>query len=196
MLKMIRGVEVDCANKLEEEYEIRGSYLFANINEDKILKIINEFIDLQKESLFLILEVPANLNQEKTKGIFHKNVYYIDNISKGYAKEILNSIGFLFVNDGLGQIGIGNHYTNAEIMTNKYNVVTIFEGKDDLVKYESILLNNKIHKTDNLLTAWDYFSDDNSGKCILFENDGKTIYDVVENLKKTSNLYYVEQRED
>ena len=164
------------------------------------MKIINDFIDLQRDSLFLILEVPSNLNKEKTNGTiinqFHKDVYYIDNMSKEYAKEILNLIGSLFVNDGLGQIGIGNHATNAEIMTNKYNVITIFKGKDDLLKYENILVNNKINKVDNLLTAWDYFNDYNPGECNLIESEGKTIYDVVEILKQTSNLYFAEQRED
>ncbi len=119
MLKMIKGAIVTCADKLKEEYEIKNNYLIANVNEDKILKIINEFIELQKEEIFLILEVPTNLNNEKVKNIFHKDVYYIDNISKEYAKEILNSIGLLFVNDGAGQIRIGNHVTHAEIMTDK-----------------------------------------------------------------------------
>ncbi len=200
MLKMIKGVKINCADKLEEEYEIKDNCLLANINEDKILKIINDFTDLQRDSLFLILEVPSNLNKEKTNGTiinqFHKDVYYIDNMSKEYTKEILNSIGSLFVNDGLGQIGIGNHATNAEIMTNKYNVITIFKGKDDLLKYENILVNNKINKVDSLLTAWDYINDDNPGERNLIESEGKTIYDVVEILKQTSNLYFAEQRED
>lgn len=196
MLKMIKGVNINCADKLKEEYEIRKNYLLANINEDKILKIINDFIELQKESLFLILEVPSNLKNEKNNNRFHKDVYYIDNMSKKYAKEILSSIGSLFVNDGAGQIGIGNHITKAEIMTDKYNVITIFKGNDDLLKYEKLLTNNKIHKTNKLLTAWDFFNENNPGISALIEDEGKTIYDVVENLKQKSNLYFAEQRED
>ncbi len=74
--------------------------------------------------------------------------------------------------------------------------MTIFEGKDDLLKYVKLLNKNKIYQTDNLLTAWNFFSNDNPGEIILYEKDGKTIYDVVERLKQTSNLYFAEQRGD
>ena len=101
---------------------------------------------MQKEPLFLILEVPTSQDNEEVKGDVieqtHKDVYYLDNMSVSFVKELLKVFGSLFVNDGLSQIGVGNHVTNAEIMTDKYNVVTIFKGKDDLEKYTELLNKN------------------------------------------------------
>lgn len=50
-------------------------------------------------------------------------------------------------------------------------------------------------ETDNLVTAWDYFSQDNPGESELYKKDGKTIYDVVDELKEIG-LYKYEQREE
>ena len=68
MLKMIKGVKINDADKLNEEYTIDENSLIANINADKTLKIINQFVDMQKEPLFLILEVPTSQDNEEVKG--------------------------------------------------------------------------------------------------------------------------------
>lgn len=199
MLKMIKGVKVDCAEKLYEEYEIKANALIANINEEKILKVINEFVELQSDPLFLIIEVPSNLNDEERKSLSvhtYKDVYYIDNISKKFIKKVMKKFGNLFVNDGMGQIGIGNHLTNAEIMTDKYNVITIYGGSDDLLKYEKILVNNKIKKVNKLVAAWNYFSKSHPGESNIIVYDGKTIYDAVKILEENAGLYLAERRED
>jgi len=196
---MIKGVKVDCAEKLYEEYEIKANTIIANINEEKILKVINEFVELQSDPLFLIIEVPSNLNDEKRKSVnvhTHKDVYYIDNISKEFIQKIMKKIGNLFVNDGMGQIGIGNHLTHAEIMTDKYNLIRIYSGNDELIKYEKILANNNIKKVNKLVTAWDCFSESHPGESHLIVAEGQTIYDVVKILEEKAGLYFAERREE
>ena len=199
MLKMIKGAKINCADKLNEEYVLEEDYLTANINADKILKIINDFVDLQTNPLFLIIEVPTSLNDEiVNENIMentHKDVYYLDGMSNEFVKELLKTFGNLFINDGMAQIGVGNHITNAEIMSKKYNVITIFNGKDDKSKYEELMLNNEIKKVDSLTTAWSFFSKENPGFCNTIEEDGKNIYDAVEALKE-AGLYFAERRED
>lgn len=200
MLKMIKGVKINCANELNEEYMINGTDFIANINADKIFKIINDFIELQEEPLFLIFEVPTNKENENIKGNVieqaHKDVYYLDNISISSVKEILKIFGSLFINDGISQIGVGNHTTNAEIMKNKYNVITIFSGKDEPTKYKELLNNNNIKQVDKLLTAWDFFTKQNPGECNRVDEDGKSIYDVIDTLIKEKGLYLAERRND
>ncbi len=199
MLKMIKGVKINDADKLNEEYTVNENSLVANINADKILKIINDFVDMQKEPLFLILEVPTSEENEKIKGNIikqiHKDVYYLDNMSITLAKELLKVFGNLFVNDGMAQIGVGNHVTNAEIMTGKYNVVTIFYGKDDSKKYNELLNNNGIKKVDELVTAWNFFNESNPGECNRIDEDGKSVYDAIKVLTKETGLYLAERRE-
>ena len=199
MLKMIKGVKINDADKLNEEYTVNENRLVANINADKILKIINDFVDMQKEPLFLILEVPTSEENEEIKGNIikqiHKDVYYLDNMSITLAKELLKVFGNLFVNDGMAQIGVGNHVTNAEIMTGKYNVVTIFYGKDDSKKYNELLNNNGIKKVDELVTAWNFFNESNPGECNRIDEDGKSVYDAIKVLTKETGLYLAERRE-
>ena len=198
MLKMIKGVKINDSDKLNEEYMITENCIMANIDANKILKIINDFVDIQKDPLFLIIEVPTN---EKDKGIegniikeLHKDVYYLDNMSKPFAKELLKTFGNLFINDGLSQIGIGNHVSNAEIMTDKYNVIEIFNGKDKIDNYEKLMDKYKIRKEEDLVTAWAFFSDSNPGECICVDEDGKSVYDAIEVLTKESGLYFAERR--
>lgn len=198
MLKMIKGVKINDSDKLNEEYMITENCIMANIDANKILKIINDFVDIQKDHLFLIIEVPTN---EKDKGIegniikeLHKDVYYLDNMSKPFAKELLKTFGNLFINDGLSQFGIGNHVSNAEIMTDKYNVIEIFNGKDKIDNYEKLMDKYKIKKVEDLVTAWTFFSDSNPGECIYVDEDGKSVYDAIEVLTKESGLYFAERR--
>lgn len=179
---------------------ISDNWIIANINADKILKVINEFVDMQKEPLFLIIEVPTNIDNEKIKdnGIYqiHKDVYYLDNISISYAKELLRAFGNLFINDGMVQIGIGNHSTGAEIITDKYNVVLVYNGRDDVEKYIDLLNMNKIKQVETLITARDYFTESNPGECNCITEDGKTVYDVIDILIKDAGLYFAERRVD
>ncbi len=91
------------------------------------------------------------------------------------------------------QIGVENHITNAEIMTNEYNVVIILSGKDDKSKYEKFMINNKIKKVDKLVTAWDFFTDSNPGECRRIIEDGKDVYDAIEVLKESS-LHFAEKK--
>ena len=192
---MIKGAIINNADILNEEYMI-----IANINADKILKVINEFVDMQKKPLFLIIEVPTNIDNEKIKdnGIYqiHKDVYYLDNISISYAKELLRAFGNLFINDGMAQIGIGNHSTGAEIITDKYNVVLVYNGRDDVEKYIDLLNMNKIKQVETLITARDYFTESNPGECNCITEDGKTVYDVIDILIKDAGLYFAERRVD
>ena len=200
MLKMIKGAIINDADKLNEEYEIEKNTIMANINEDKILKIINEFVDMQTDKLFLIIEVPTNLDNEIKDGNsikqFHKDVYYLDGMSKEFVKELLKIFGNLFVNDGMAQIGVGNHITESEIMTNKYNVITILCGNEDISKYKKLMNDNSVKLVKKLITAWDYFNESNPGESNSIAEDGKDVYDAVEVLKKEAGLYFAERRED
>ncbi|MBR4178396.1 MAG: hypothetical protein IKR57_03500 [Bacilli bacterium] len=200
MLKMIKGVKIDDSDKLNEEYMITENCIIANINANKILNLINDFINIQKDPLFLIIEVPSNekneIIEENIIKKFHKDVYYLDNMSKQFAKELIKTFGNLFINDGLSQIGIGNHISNAEIITDKYNVIEIFNGKDKIEKYEKLMDKHKIKIVEDLVTAWDFFSDSNQGECNRVDEDGKSVYDAIEVLTKEAGLYFAERRED
>lgn len=202
MLKMIKGAVINDADKLNEEYIVDGSSIIANVNADKILKLIYDFVDLQSHPLFLIIEVPTSLKYEKVEDDgntikqFHKDVYYLDDMSKEFVKDILKVFGNLFVNDGMAQIGVGNHITESEIMTDKYNVVNILCKKEDISKYEELMNSNGIKPVDDLITAWEYFNKSNPGERNSIEEDGKDVYAAVDILRKEAGLYFAERRVD
>ena len=110
MLKMVKGSIIQDAYKLNEEYEVRKEGIIANINEDKISKVIDDFIEIQEGYLFLIIEVPTSAENEDRKGeAIHKDVYYKDGMTKEEIRKIFDQYGDLFIQDGMTQIGVGNH---------------------------------------------------------------------------------------
>lgn len=110
MLKMVKGSIIQDAYKLNEEFEVRKEGIIANVNEDKISKVIDDFIEIQEGYLFLIMEVPTDSwNEDKNSHTFHKDVYYKDGMTKEEIREIFNQYGDLFIQDGIAQIGVGNH---------------------------------------------------------------------------------------
>lgn len=196
MLKMVKGSIIKDFEKLNEEFETKNKGIITNINEDKILKIIDDFIEIQEGYLFLIIEIPTNAEFEENGKNLHKDVYYKDGMTKEEIKKVMKEYGNLFVQDGIAQIGVGNHETKEEIMTDKYNIVYIYAEKEEQNKYEKILLENKVKKVDKLTTAWDYFTKENGGISNIIEEDGKNVYDVVEILKEEIGLYFAERREE
>lgn len=200
MLRMIKGTRIKDFDKLNEEYEINKNIIISNVNVDNVLNIFYDFIDMHSGLFFLIVEIPTNLvNEHVSNNVVdkvHKDVYYIDKMSKESINEVLNRFGNLFINDGLAQIGIGSHDYKAEIITDKYNIIRIYSGNNNINNYETIFIKNKIKKVNSIRTAWDFFTKEEPGYSICIEENGKNVFDVLEILKNESGLYFFERRED
>lgn len=197
MLQIKKCCSVPFPEKLEEQYDIYINKIVANVGTDKIRNLILDFIDMHDEWLFFILEIPANWNDEPKdeEGNLtgrHQEVYYIDGCSQEKAKSILSDIGDLLIDDGMNCFGFGGHSSKEEILFDKYNVMTIYTQNPD--RYKAFLENYNITKTDNLITAWNTFSEEYFGECGIYEIDGKNIYSIPEDYKK-HGLYFAEMRE-
>lgn len=198
MFQMKKCCSVPFPEKLSEQYEILENRIVANVGMDKIKNMILEFIDMHDEWLFFILEIPTNWNDEPKdeNGELmgrHKDVYYIDGCSQEKAKSILFDIGDLLIDDGMNCFGFGGHESKEEILFGKYNVMTVYTHNSE--KYEAFLKNYNITKTDNLVTAWDTFSEGYYGESEIYEIDGKNIYSIPENYIKYG-IYFAERREE
>lgn len=68
MLKMIEGGQIKDFDELNEEYEIKEKRIVANVNADKILNMFYDFIDMNDDLYFLILEIPTRTNEEENLG--------------------------------------------------------------------------------------------------------------------------------
>lgn len=205
MFNLIKGAKISDNIQLKEEYQIDGSWISANVSAEKIRNLIDEFINNESTELYcLFIEVPANADDESVIGItedgiyqidkLHKDVYYLDDVSAAELENLLDIFDEILINDGLSNFGVLSQRGN-ELGKYKYNVVRAYSDCGDISPFIKIFNSSGITETDNLITAWDYFSQDNAGESERYEKDGKSIYDVVEILKEVG-MYKYEQYEE
>lgn len=197
MLKLRKGCTVPLNEKLFEGYERKENYIYANVDSDKIIDVLKDFIAIHDEPLFFILELPGKLEEnivhQKVVESFHKDVYYIDGCTQENALIILREVGELLVNDGMSSFGFGAHYSHNEIMVGKYNLVYIYEVEQG--KFNNFFEKYNINEVEQLLTAWDTFSKEYPGETERITTDGKDIYDIPE-MFKARGMYLAERREE
>lgn len=198
MLNLSMGYKVTEIEKLHEGYMASSdcSYI-ANVDADKTADVLYHFIAMHpNEHLFFILELPVNLNREDiispsviNKG--HKDIYYIDGCKGNECAYLVDHFGELLINDGISEFGFGCHESQDEIMIRKYNCITIYSN--DLSKYDGFFEMHDINVDGNLLTAWDTFTDKTPGSSEMIKSNGKSVYDLPEELKNWG-IYLAETR--
>ena len=198
MLNLRKGCRVPFPDKLSEGYMLTDHQITANFSADKIKEVMEHFIRIHDEPVFFILELPSKREDETEikPGVvekLHKDVYYIDGCTKEKALMILSRVGELMINDGMCSFGFGCHYSSDEIMFGKYNATTIFSR--NIEQYEGFLAEHKIPETDDLITAWNTFTQDHPGCSERVEAEGKDVYSIPEQLAEWG-IYKAEQRED
>lgn len=196
MLNMVKGCWIPDPSLLEEGYQRTETGFTANVNAEKIQSLVEQFISLQEDWVFLILEVPTNiqdeiLNEAGECEVLYKDVFYLDGLQKGDAITTLRNFAELFIHDGMSQFGFGSHRGGNEIMIGKYNVASIYTKTPE--RYDGLFESHGIPEVSELKTAWNYFTQDTYGECWKVPYRGKDIYDAVEHLKKYG-LYFAERR--
>lgn len=197
MLNLVKGYKISEPEKLNEGYEVISEVsITANVNAEKIFDVFQHFIVMHDEPLFFILELPVTSDRETpiAPGIvekLHKDVYYIDGCSREECLVLMERYGELLINDGISKFGFGGHESQDEIMLDKYNVVVIYS--QNLSEYEDFYVAHDIEKVDNLITAWDTFTKDTPGQSERCDCNGKSIFDLPEELKEWG-IYLAETR--
>lgn len=197
MLNLVKGHQVSLVENLFESFtQLTEHHLMANVHAEKILEIFQHFIVIHDEPLFFILELPVSIDREKViaKNIIkesHKDVYYIDGCSREECLALLIRYGDLLINDGLSQFGFGGHKSHDEIMLDSYNVVTIYSK--ELSKFNDFFEPHNIQFVEELVTAWKTFSKTSPGISEIYESNGKTVYDLPEELAEWG-IYLAETR--
>ena len=197
MLNLVKGHRVSLVENLFESFtKLTEYYLMANVHSEKILDVFQHFIAIHDEPLFFILELPVSIDREKVieKNIInelHMDVYYIDNCSIEECLVLLIRYGDLLVNDGLSKFGFGGHKSHDEIMLDSYNVVTIYSK--ELSKFNDFFEPHNIQFVEELVTACETFSETSPGISEIYESNGKTVYDLPEELAEWG-IYLAETR--
>lgn len=188
MLELIKGAKIKNCSILEEGYKISKNNILVSINYYKIRRVINDFININKnEKMFLFIEVPTNINEDEVyNNIIKKiqnDVYYLDDLSDKDMRRILDVYDDILINDGLVNFGIGT-FIGDKIGKYSYNTMNIYTTEDRIYIYENILKNNNIELNDDLVTGYDIINNDNPGISSRYQSNGINIYDVIEELKK------------
>ena len=197
MLNLVKGHQVSLVENLFESFtKLTEHHLMANVHAEKILEVFQHFIVIHDEPLFFILELPVSIDREKViaKNIIkesHKDVYYIDGCSREECLALLIRYGDLLINDGLSKFGFGGHKSHDEIMLDSYNVVTIYSK--ELSKFNDFFEPHNIQFVEELVTAWKTFSKTSPGISEIYESNGKTVYDLPEELAEWG-IYLAETR--
>ncbi len=206
MLQMIKGAKVPAAEQLKEGYLLEEYRITANVDADRILPIMEDYLLKNEElPLFFFIETPCNISDETVVGETedgallinerHKDIWYLDGIPAQTVRQILAQASDILVHDGLSAFGIGNP-VGEEIGKYKYNIVQVFCREEHAKKYAPIFEGHGIRETQNLITAWETFTQDTPGECGQYANENElTIYDVIDWLKKLG-MYRAEVRED
>lgn len=198
MLKMTEGCTAPKADMLSEQYEMLENKIIANVNADKIEAVIRVYISMHDKPMFFFLEFPTNQRDEEKlrkndTDPRHIDVYYIDGLNAEQALEILSRYGYLLVNDGMSRFGFGVHGQATEIMRDKYSVISLLA--DNIENYTDIFNSHNIPRCESLVTAWNTFSYELPGECSRITVNGKTIYDLPEELGDMG-IYFAERREE
>ncbi len=199
MLEMKECCKVPFPEKLFEEYEVKDTAIYANVNASKVVAMMKRFIEMHDEPVFFILELPCKnedgITAEKTVTNANDDydVYFIDGLNAQQAIDCLNALGGFLVKDGMNNFGFGCHESHEEILLGKYSVMTIYTQRAD--SYRNFFKEFGIKKVKSLVTAWDTFDPLNPGECELYvsEETGKTVYDIPEDYKQYG-LYLYESR--
>ena len=197
MLNLVKGHRVSLVENLFESFtKLTEHHLMANVHAEKILVVFQHFFAIHDEPLFFILELPVSIDREKViaKNIIkesHKDVYYIDGCSREECPALLIRYGDLLINDGLSQFGFGGHKSHDEIMLDSYNIVTIYSK--ELSKFNDFFELHNIQFVEELVTAWKTFSKTSPGISEIYESNGKTVYDLPEELAEWG-IYLAETR--
>ncbi len=192
------GAKTTSETPVYEGYEVFENGITANVGIDKTEEVFRHFIVMHDEPLFFILELPSNANDETeiAPGIaekLHKDIYYMDGCSRGEALAVLTRVGDILYNDGISSFGFGCHDSGDEIMFGKYNVLTIYSR--DTEKYSDFFDVHKIEKTKDLKTAWKTFTEETPGISEIYEQDGKSVFDIPK-MFEDWGMYLAEQREE
>lgn len=193
MLEMVRGCQVPFPERLSQGYEMGERYTRLHLDAGKILRAVELFLESRRRELvFFILELPTNQAEEpEPERALHKDIYYLDNLTRDQAMELLREYGELLAQDGMSAFGFGGQEVGDEIMVEKYNLVTLWSRRP--VKFKPLLESLGLPEVEHLVTAGETFDQDHPGRCSLVTVNGVTVYDLPE-LLKDRGLYFCERR--
>ncbi|UCG16138.1 MAG: hypothetical protein JSV19_12670 [Phycisphaerales bacterium] len=200
--QLVDGVSVTNLDGISEGYSVAQTdagyfHFVANVSAERFQTVLMTLAALVNEPGHLIIEKGTHRDDEerlrKTEADpFHCDVFYLDNISFVRFRSIFDRYSRFFIHCGGTNFGFGSGEGTDEVFVDRYKIVVIYA--DDPQKYIEALETLRIPKRSELKTVWSNFTEATPGSTSVITVEGKTIHEVVEELKK-EGLYFAERRE-
>lgn len=120
MFQTASGVSIPFGEKIREQFQVYDNRLIrANISFEKLEPLVMEFYRNLPEPLFLVLQLPLTVQEERCDGndrTLHQEVCYLDEQTREQIDAILNSYGEILLANGLAQFAIASHTSHEEII--------------------------------------------------------------------------------
>lgn len=194
----VRGNHVPQAAILKEGYEIslRDGIAFsirANVSSEKIDSVFRASLTRLPDPLVFILESPCNQIREvelrkQPTDPFHRDVFFMDGLDCGRLLKIYSRFQELLIHDGFINFGVRSRKSGDEVFVGAYKIFNFFGQSPN--RFEDILAEFAIPKTERLITAWDTFTYEAPGEKSRCEVDGIGIYDMLETLIREHGLFH------
>jgi hypothetical protein len=151
----VRGVEIPSAHLLRQGHEVTPYHdmclVRANVSAEHLDALFRRAVALMHAPLCLILELPCHESRERelrssSVDPFHRDVYYIDNLSHEEVLGIYERYCELLVHDGMVYYGVGSQ-EGEEIFVASYKLVSIYTRQ--YAALENVLAELDIPKVDS-----------------------------------------------
>jgi hypothetical protein len=196
----VRGIHIPRVAILKEGYEIKlrdenAFTICANVSAEKIDSVFRASLTRLPEPVFLILETPCNQVREielrkKPTDSVHRNVYFMDGPDRSRLIKIYEQFQELLIHDGLVYFGVKSRKSGDEVFVSAYKIFHFFGQMPN--RFEDVLTEFAIPKTEHLITAWNTFTKDAPGEKSRCYVNGIGIYEMLETLIRQHGLFHKE----
>ncbi len=112
------------------------------------------------------------------------DVYYLDNQKSERLKEILDRYGNILVHDGFTGFGIGSLDNHQELNKTRFNMVSLLNYGEQAERFLQMFHDSGIEEREGMYLSGDIINSDNPGRMMRYEENGLTVYDLINELKK------------
>lgn len=174
------GVDIENTEGLKNAYETHPDGGFeALVSAEKLPALLAELAALIKEPVFFFLELPGDETDPEW------TTYYLDNCTSEVIAALISEYGSLLAGDGVCRFGFGGNENVGEIYVKLYKVISVYPS-DKEMRRKTLAVFEKygLEKTSPLFTPWELISQENPAVCVRAEEDGISLFDLPEMLKK------------
>lgn len=201
-MKFQKCYKVPRAKEIKESYVVKEGYINANVDRESIGLLIYKFLLAMDEPSVMFLEVPCGRDKElelrkSDSDPLHRDLYYMEFETRESAVATWCDYRDILLNCGACYFGFfsGNGSDRIEIGIYKYNEVYLHYSEVMFERIKRMLDSLDIPQVDELVTAWENFSEEKPGQTKACRIKGWSIYDMIDELEEYG-LYHDSVVED